>query len=44
MKLEGGRLLAFDAHLVDRVHEHNRVGVDKLTHDNQGLVEIARQG
>ncbi len=39
--LERGRLLAFDAELVDRVDEHDRVGVGQLAHERERLVEVA---
>ena len=41
MHLEGRRLLAFDAELVDRVDEHDRMRVGELAHERQRLVEVA---
>ena len=39
--LEGGRLLAFDAELVDGVDERDRVRVGQLAHERERVVEVA---
>ena len=44
MDLEGRGLLAFDAELVHRVDEHDRVRLGQLAHELQRLVEVAREG
>ena len=42
-QLEGRRLLALDAELVDRVDERDRVALDQLADERQRLVEVAAQ-
>src|SRR5213596_2322448 len=43
VQLERSRLLPFDAELVDRVDEHDRMRVGELAHQLKRLVEVPRQ-